>query len=251
LSPDIFGEALRGMLKWLRTIDWSALVGSALVLAFFVLVVAPAIENYPYQASSSAQANQETPQEQSEETTADWTIVLGIFTGVLALISGIQGYLIYRQVNLGRDEFISSHRPKLRMRLLRIDPPEAGKPFKIYFTLANIGDTKAEIKKVDVTINTVSQMITGEFEVTLPVGDIILAGDSVDLIGESAVKFTWGTPGKNWAEGRVSIVGTITYSDDMGINRRTGFYRECSSVNRFNIPDWFSEAQRRDFEYED
>jgi hypothetical protein len=59
---------------------------------------------------------------------ADYTLWLERFTGILALISIVQGLFIYRQLKLGRDEFNSTHRPGIRLKhLWIIEPVQAGK----------------------------------------------------------------------------------------------------------------------------
>ena len=47
------------------------------------------------------------------------------------------------QTQLSRRAFVALHRPRMRIRLVRIDPLETGKPIVIHFIAANIGETDA------------------------------------------------------------------------------------------------------------
>jgi hypothetical protein len=203
-----------------------------------------------------------------DDPVAYYTLWLALFTVALAIVAVVQSFLIGRQIALARDEFVSSHRPKLRMRLLRMDEPEGGKPFKMQFTLASIGDTKATIVGVDVTIdihsvikiyNSMGEHIgfdTLHWSTKFPTGSVIAAGDSATLKGESVETFNiaWLSrqqAKKDFPVGRVRVIGTITYSDDRKINRCTAYYRMCSeSIDRFDFMD-FTKAKKRDYEYED
>jgi hypothetical protein len=46
-------------------------------------------------------------------------------------------------INLARDEFISTNRPKLIVRQFQIDPVTPGNPITIHFAMVNIGNTEA------------------------------------------------------------------------------------------------------------
>jgi hypothetical protein len=195
---------------------------------------------------------------------AYYTLWLTLFTGALAVVGIGQGILLGQQMKLDREEFISSHRPKLRLRHLRIELPIVGLPVKLRFTLSNIGDTPANVAIVDVTLILQSAIevrdkkgqLTGyedaRMVVNFPTGATIAAGDSVVLSGESATHFDpiWKAPTENWLIARTQVVGTVTYADARGVRRQTAFYRECQGLNRFDFMR-FTKAQKRDWEYED
>jgi hypothetical protein len=272
-NSDTFGEGYQGMLR-------HGFLAAALSLLGFVLLVSVGTftpsyrecqrnyeETYPGSAKPDyrhlirviAKCEGASIDANSATITAVGTILIAAFTLTLWLVTG-------RSLQLARDEFISSHRPKLRMRLLQMDAPQVNGPFKISFTMANIGDTAATIVGVDVKIQVrnVVKIFDAEGQLVnyedarwtsrFPRGQIIPAGDSAILHGESIERFDpeWGVPTEDWALGTVAIIGAITYSDDRRINRRTGFYRICTrSLHRFDLFEDFTEAQLRDFEYED
>jgi len=150
------------------------------------------------------------------------------------------------------------------MRLLKLEPLEIGKPFKIEFTLANIGDTVAEIATIEATLrirDIVPVMKNGKLtgyedftkteEITRT--DTIDTGESVGISHGFDFLFPkeWGAPDDYWASTRVYIIGNVAYTDDRGVKRKTAFYRVCSeNVDRFHFMP-FKKAQKRDYEYED
>ena len=64
---------------------------------------------------------------------------MAAFTFVLAGVSGWQGWMIRKQIALAREEFISTHRPKIVLRDVDLIGNE------IYYMLVNIGGTEATI----------------------------------------------------------------------------------------------------------
>jgi hypothetical protein len=192
-----------------------------------------------------------------ELLTAISTLAIAAFTLTLWLVT--EGTL-----SLARDEFISSHRPKLRLRHLRMESPVLGEQMKLQFALSNIGDTQAEIAAIDVTLiieNALpvldpasGNMVNKELRtpVIFPLGDIVAAGDSLTLQGVSVAYFngTADPPDENWLIGRTEVTGTVTYADQSKVRRRTAFYRWLRELNRFEFKD-FTRAQKRDWEYED
>jgi hypothetical protein len=224
--------------------------------------------------TAAAQTGQKEPNCPMSETVwerglrdpvAFYTLCLTWFTGVLAVLGIFQGFLTLQQINLSRDEFISSHRPKLRLRHLRMELPVLGEPMRLQFALSNIGDTPAKVAVADVTLiianalpvldEASGNMVNQELRtpVTFPVGSMIAAGDSITLKGTSDANFhgTADPPMEDWFATRTDVVGTITYADDLGTRRLTAFYRRCRELNRFEFRDGFSKAQKRDWEYED
>jgi len=232
-------------------------------------------------ASTERQANSDTedcepekPRSQAREEClltrytgklARYTLALFVATIVLGLVGavglGITGY----QTWLGRQEFVASHRPKLRMRLLKMNPLEVDRPFSIGFSLVNIGDTPAYLTDIDITLRVV--MIVrieegGDFRgykdfissEKIDRRDKIMPGASVRIEKPLEARFdpAWQQiPNGRWAEGRVAIIGTVTYADDREVERQTAFYRFCTEdVNRFRFAD-FDKATKRDREFED
>ena len=224
--------------------------------------------------AAAAQAGQKEPNCPPTETVwerglrdpvAFYTLCLTWFTGVLAVLGVFQGFLTLQQISLSRDEFISSHGPKLRLQHLQMELPVLGEPMKLQFTLSNIGDTAATVAVVEVTLILAGAgLFLKEKEippksedsrtlVTFPIGDKIAAGDSVILKGKSVATFepAHGAPDESWFSERAQVTGKITYADDRKVRRQTAFYRWCRELNRFEFETNFTKAQKRDWEYED
>jgi hypothetical protein len=85
--------------------DWTAIVGSFLLLVFMLLVVCPAIsilDRYEHEtnAANEQQRNNKgryvLPPESANDRVAEYTLWLTIFTALLVGVSAWQGYLILR-----------------------------------------------------------------------------------------------------------------------------------------------------------
>lgn len=73
---------------------------------------------------------------------------LALFTFLLVVVGGIQGRLIRDQINLARDEFISTHRPKLIVRQFQLESADSDQPIKVAFSIINIGSTEATVRHI-------------------------------------------------------------------------------------------------------
>jgi hypothetical protein len=198
-----------------------------------------------------------------EDPVAYYTFWLALFTVALAIGGLVQSVLIGQQIKLARDEFISTHRPKLRLRLLTMTLPEVGKPIEIKFSLVNIGDTPATVIDIDITLRLIGLLDVFKDNVRVkredyiwngkfPAGVDIAAGKSAPISGKAAVvEQAWAERSPYWWYERVMVAGVVIYTDDRGIKRQTGFYRRCErDPNRF-LMHKFDKATRRDREYED
>ena len=116
------------MRRWLRGIEWAAIVGSALALAFGMLVIVPAtLLHQPSTLARSGCITHECREDMAADTLARYTEILALFTGVLAIASIAQGYFLIRaerltrsSVEIARNESIASHRAWLSIRDLKI-----------------------------------------------------------------------------------------------------------------------------------
>lgn len=158
--------------------------------------------------------------------TALATVAIAWFTLSLRDVSREQGRITNEQLRLAREEFIASHRPRLRVRAMQTD----GLGGASFITIANVGESAATITG-----------IVGIFRVQR---DRVWITGSPDLSKantphESVRKFHPGgrhtylmsmtEPSepvlKEIMEGRLVIyaAGTIIYADDIGTERCTGF----------------------------
>jgi len=111
----------------------------AVVVAFVLLNIWLLVGSLFAPASGQIQHNQ---------TTAD--VWVAAFTGVLAFstiglwfVTWIAANAALRQATLSREEFISTHRPRLIVRQFQLVPPIPNQVVKIKFSIINIGGTEA------------------------------------------------------------------------------------------------------------
>ncbi len=234
--------------------NWLLLIALIALLAFWGLALTgtfPAPQQHQQVAKISSQFElQESVQDRTAEALARYTELLAGFTFLLFLSTVVQGCLIWRQIRLAREEFIASHRPKLRVRLVRIAKPTPGNPVTVQFTVANVGDSEALNVVAKFTMEifvTQATKSVAEFDVI----DKLAPGEPHQVEREMSTIFD-----PHWADvpwsiaGDIRIHGHVSYTDRNGIGRRTAFYRfATSNLNRFRLPD--DADIERDYEYED
>ncbi len=193
--------------------------------------------------------------------TAFFTLTLTGSTIGLWIVTWKAQQITAEQIKIANAEYVASHRPKIRICLLRIDKLVVGEPFAVQYEVVNIGDTKAKIVTNEITLR-IDRVLDGgrkprlftcqfHFADYLAPGEALLARKVTPVIFEKAWWPYTANLTESWAEGVVIVSGTISYFDDNGTLRRTGFYRICTKdVNRFRTLDADSPA-RADHEYED
>jgi hypothetical protein len=172
------------------------------------------------------------------------TIALGIAT-VGLYVSG------ERQFGLARDEFISTHRPKLVVRQFQIDPTSPGQPLRVTFSVINVGSTDATVRSIagEVVIwNTLSNhyLEPGIDPVLRPIQNTILkSGTRSAFTAQSRFLFQQSHIGAvQTASYQIRCLGEIAYADGLGVLRRTGFHRRYDIAN-----DKFLRSDDPDEEY--
>jgi hypothetical protein len=216
----------------------------------------PSIPHYSAATKDHAASNHPTEEKAGEQALTRYTFWLTFFTGVLALATiglGTATLWLYfvaeRQIKLGRDEFVSTHRPKLIVRQFQVDPILKDQVITIRFSLINIGDTNAIPRY---TASEIGLWNSDHWEAP-GISSIVQKVDLPPIKGGQRISFTSksnfvATEDKIRAivAGNfiVCIVGEITYADAMGTNRRTGFRRAYD-----RITDKFVPSQDQDEEY--
>jgi hypothetical protein len=176
----------------------------------------------------------------------------GFFVAFVTFLLALSTYRVWRSteklwettrdsVTLARNEFISSQRPKLRVRNIYLDRPgpwfhdqifHPAQPVTGQFFVANIGGTAAHIKDSYVGVFC--------FQGALPMKRPYEGEDSNRWIPCATVEAGQSTPGflpltvLNEAEVagikkgsyRLFVMGWIEYEDDRSIRRRTAFCRK-------------------------
>jgi hypothetical protein len=158
--------------------------------------------------------------------TAAFTVFLGISTYWLWLATRAS-------VDLGREEFVATHRPKLRVRKVQLDEDERSKRGEsvLSFICRNEGETAATITNVATAFiqSSVPSRITNPPELKSWSVKIRLAvGQDVRLETVDKIAMDGGIDlaiaNGSWGQ---FFVGEITYSDDVGVSRKMGFARKC------------------------
>ena len=186
---------------------------------------------------------------------ATYTAILAGATILLGIFGFAQGCILYAQFKLGRQEFIATHRPRLRVRLVKIDKLETGKPIVVRYRVVNVGDGEAISIAAETTLQvvprdgipkeTISRTQTFEIAASIKSGQPI----EVERAFAEIVLPEWHVKG-SWGFNRIRVYGSISYQDGNRVPRQTGFYRFCTEdVNRFRLPG--DKDIERDYEYED
>jgi hypothetical protein len=168
-----------------------------------------------------------------DDPVAFYTFVLSIFTALLAVISAVQIAFLFRadktarmaaeaargSLKIAHDEFNITHRPKLHVRLIRLDRID-GTQLRIHYTVVNIGEMRAFLKLHEITLCLQPANIQQGAFVECPE---LAEGESV--IFWVPVKFDYDVGWNLAVDGEIKIRGRIEHEDATGITRRTGFFR--------------------------
>jgi hypothetical protein len=150
-----------------------------------------------------------------------------------------------KSIELARQEFVSTHRPRIILREAIIGSVLEGEPINVSFHLANVGETAGRIVRSSVRVQIVprsdeSLLLHGSIETEDQLGEISLGPGMAILLkfqgetpkwerqryGEkSTVAFGGGV--LLYRDATIHFVGQIMYVDETGgIPRRTAFRRE-------------------------
>jgi len=205
----------------------------------------------------------------TDERLAEYTLWLAILTGVLALSTialwivtwraGIrQSHDMQASIALARQEFISTHRPKLVVReLLMLETEGTGDPgITVRYVIANIGAGNARIVESWVEVQFSRDRRLWPLQPTdgaNPIGDtLIKPGSHVFREQGSTVSMLSLSAGRQILQSghhpvqTVFFRGFILYLDDNLVRRRTAFCRVWNwETNRFDV------VNDPDYEYAD
>ena len=175
---------------------------------------------------SAAECNKRWWQRLWTDPIAVFTFALMVFTGLLVLVSN-------RQVNLARQEFISTHRPKIIVRAFEMGNPQLPDEETIFvmFVAQNIGDSPAHIEEIRTRIfilpNGTEIPSNAVLQNSIPI-EITLQGGERELFPSD--DGTVPLPGQGVQIFATTMnlycVGIVRYADDMGAIRETGFCRQ-------------------------
>jgi hypothetical protein len=260
----------------LSEIDWTAIVGSVIALAFCVLVLFPGFETWSAHQEAQYQAAQSAPPISATDAAAlavaYYTKVLAWFTAVLAIVSTFQLWLLRRSedtankmATIALTQTVAAHRPILKVRHVRVET-DAAPAFwtandlvKGSLVVVNSGGTRADIIGSGLRVyfgNDVLPMVdpTGVKVlpfIVLPVS--LAAGDSCHIPFSGTPEVEAGQDKNTFMilkdkDSRgyfMYVIGHIKYRDMDGNGRFMGFCR------RWNGRGTFIAVDNSDYEYND
>jgi hypothetical protein len=206
-------------------------------------VDAPIIVKVLPTPKTTEEADQEAKERNDKSSTDRW---LMIFTGAVAVFTFMlvgatvllyrsgekQIKLIGQRVDLSRDEYVSTHRPRIVLRDVYLIADS------VHYTLVNIGDTRAIIVESRIFAEIVESGNLFTLLRSTGYDDLgllqIAAGESRENIYPipADVNFWIKRPEarKPTINGEVYFVGIIIYSDDISIKRRSVFRRRWNDA---------------------
>ena len=255
--------------RWLKKY-WIVL----LLIAFLIAIVDVTLSSLLTCHPVSNEANQSVSAQKPQECTAfmgpvllslEWLVdffdehgeaVVAAFTAVLAVFTGrlwISTEKLWKSANetaeLARKEFISTHRPQIRIRrIFPITPFAANAAPQIRILAANIGTTDATVFEIGWDIYTDMDAIPEATPTPNPAPWKIPPGKqaSIDIVAPNPLT---GEQAAYAREGWIFIVGIINYWDDQGAVRATSFARQFSTRrNRFIPVDDLHRESDREYE---
>jgi len=279
------------MLTWLKKY-WPALVLCALIVAVLDGVFSSLITCHPVGADASHGTNPQQNQQCSalagpllttliafvdfldkhgEAVTGFFTIVLAVFTGRLWFSTEKLWGVTDASVQLARNEFISSHRPRMRLKHIWFTNDtdwRLGRPLEVNLDLVNIGNTPAHITWINyesIILPTGIRLPQRPPYDEMPFGPdlrITRFRAEADLrpgitlarqVCDGLILDDQGVHDILWGEKKLYLIGTIEYWDAAGL-RQTAFCRRLAfntyppavgDFGRFEIEN------DRDYEYEE
>ncbi len=172
-------------------------------------------------------------------------LIVAVFTGCLFWATSRQGKLLRRSIDLSRDEFQATHRPKIIIREVFWDPEKRG---NISVALVNCGTRDAEIKELVTEFGRTDErpIMPAGANVTKPWVLQRGAFEAISLpIGEqNHILMTAFEDGRDVLN--VTFQGLLIYSDDRGTLYRSVFKRICRKGSQV-----FVQTENPDDEYSD
>jgi hypothetical protein len=180
--------------------------------------------------------------------TAAATIVVAFFTYCLVVVTNRQARLTRAAIELGNREYVSTHRPKLRVRKIRLGTTVPDRPIAISYVVANVGVGEARIMhhELALEVRRDGQILhrteaSSAFEKPITGGAVVLDG----LAGDFPYEEAWRLRDSETV--LLTFRGLIEYQDENGVSRFTEFRRDYDwRTDRFTRSD-----DDPDYEYED
>ena len=171
--------------------------------------------------------------EYRDAATAVATVFIALFTFTLWWSTKGMLEATKTAVDLARAEFISTHRPKIRLRRIKpILPLKASECVEALIEAANIGDTKATIFEIGVDIYIANQPFNAR-PAPIPIL-MVEPGKQANINVRGGQRLTQSQIANLGTGQRLRILGIINYRDDNGTIRTTSFARQYEpNLSRF------------------
>jgi len=177
------------------------------------------------------------------------TIVIAAFTVALAISTKKLWVSTEKSIDLGRDEFNATHRPKIIVHTFEVSLDAGTGYIGAIYTYVNAGESDATIKEIG-GIMFMSDGLRAGIQITMkPLKKVLKVGErttrSIDSeILNSNVTIASMRTGRGQPSRRLMCIGCIRYADAKGVKRETGFCRTYDAVSS----TWLRE-QNSDYEY--
>jgi hypothetical protein len=170
------------------------------------------------------------------------TVALSVIAFFQLIVFGWQGIQLKRTVDLGREEFISTHRPLLRIKFVERTQVEtaAGERVGIKFSIVNAGTTRAQVTGSTAYVDVFAPddwPNPNDYGRNNVIGNRRFkpgATDRYTAVSDNATLFDAYASGAN----QVRLYGYVVYEDDAGVPITTYFCRvHDRERDRFIPPD--------------
>lgn len=235
-------------------------------------------------APPETEAHQSDHKPSQEARIADATVALAVITGTLAFFTALLWYATYalakdarangerqatetkaaltiardtanaaaRSAQLARDEFIASHRPRLKLREAYAIYGENGAEVVVRFAIANVGNSRATVVEsaLDVQYETPDKFSFDPIFLPASAGKNDIGPVAIEAgahhVGDvrSSRETVWPMPGGSL---NLCLSGHIVYQDERGVMRHLGIRRWYDHVScRFGRRD--EESDQLDYQ---
>ena len=162
----------------------------------------------------------------SNHAVARYTFGLTVATVVLAIATIGLGIGTVFQLRLARAEYISTHRPKLKIRRISLIPPFlAAVPVNLLIEAANVGETTAIIQDIGFDVYTTGQPFNAAPRPPPMHIDPVAPGREMRMTAASRAFTPIAINAINAGVNQLRLLGIINYRDGNGILRSTSFSR--------------------------
>jgi hypothetical protein len=190
----------------------------------------------------------------SPSMTAIATVAIAAFTLTLWRATTEQGRLTRESIQLARDEFNATHRPRISVRGFRTLAETVGDAeVSTTFIYANVGDLPAKIVEIRTNVTIDRTLPSGLIFVRHKIEHVTLASGEKETfaINDNSMEMHFHrTTNQDRPPSSVPstayVTGVIVYEDTAGRRRETGFCR----VNNDGIDRWLL-AEHSEYEYQD